>query len=166
MPCVATNLSFKMDFSSFNSGGIDFSPYPCVTRITLVLDEPELRAADYQQFSRFWDVWQLNRHLYAPKLTDLTLVLRPGMTGGTMNLQGINAFLDHYRIHIEPLCETKGLNVYLDSYSALSGYTRYQVLEKPILLITTDNLPGPAAGAWPAVASPYDALQTASVSAS
>lgn len=130
-----------MDFTSFASGGIDYSPSPCVTRTTVVLDEPELRDADETRINRFWDVWQKDRPMYAPKLTELTLVLRPGVTDGIMDLRGINAFLNHYRLHIEPACVTNVLKVYLDSYSALTGYTRYQVLQQPILLFSVERPP-------------------------
>jgi hypothetical protein len=138
-----------MDFTSFNAGGIDYSPNPIVTRHSLVLDEPELRQADELQFVRFWDVWHKNRHLYAPKLVELTLVLRPGMRDGKMELTGINAFLDFYRLHIEPLCNTHGLHVYLDCYTAIIGYTRYQVLQEPILLFTIAQPQVYAGDAWP-----------------
>lgn len=138
-----------MDFTSFNSGGIDFSPSPCVTRITLTLDEPELRQADELRYARFWDVWHKNRHSHAPKLVELTLVLRPGIVDGAMELQGINAFLDYYRLNIEPLCTTQGLNVYLDCFTALTSYCRYQVLHEPILLFTIAQPQIYAGDAWP-----------------
>lgn len=125
-----------MDFTVFTSGGIDYSPAPWVVRTTLVLEEPELRDADDQRFARFWKVWHAERSTYAPKLVELTLVLRPGYTDGAADLRGIHTFLDYYRSHIESTCETKGLNVYLDNYSALQNGMHYMVSNVPKLLFT------------------------------
>ena len=125
-----------MDFTIYNVGGIDYSPAPWITRITLVLEEPELRNAQNYQFERFWRVWHGERNINAPKLCELTLVLRAGYNDGIMELAGINMFLDYYRAHIEPTCDTKGLHVYLDSYSAIIDNTQYNVLDAPLLLFT------------------------------
>lgn len=138
-----------MDFSIFTTAGIDHSPAPWITRITLVLEEPELRQADRDQFRRFWEVWHLNRSLYAPKLCEVTLALRPGFMDGAMDLRGINAFLDYYRLHIEPICTTKGLHVYLDCYSAIVDHTQSQVLEQPLLLFTIAQTQMCVGDEWP-----------------
>ena len=147
-----------MDFTVYTPAGIDHSPAPWITRITLVLEEPELQQADRDQFRRFWEVWHLNRDLYAPKLCEVTLVLRAGFKDGIMDLRGINAFLDYYRLHIEPDCTTKGLHVYLDNYSVAVNYTQYQVLETPLLLFTIAPQQMFVGDAWPIL--PAEALAT------
>jgi hypothetical protein len=125
-----------MNFTSYSSGSIDFSPNPIVKRITVVLDEPELRHATYDQFERFWDVWHGERKRFAPKLTDFTLVLRPGWENGQMILTGIQRFLDYYHTFVEPACNTRGLHVYTDSYSAAYSGVRYQVQQAPVHLFS------------------------------
>lgn len=125
-----------MDFTIYNVGGIDYSPAPWITRCTLVLEEPELRNAQDYQFERFWRVWHSERRTNAPKLCEVTLILRAGYKDGVMELNGINMFLDYYRAHVEPTCSTTGLHVYLDSYSAIIERTQYSVLDEPLLLFT------------------------------
>jgi hypothetical protein len=141
-----------MDFTIFNVGGIDHSPAPWVRRITLVLEEPELRNANHDQFSRFFRVWYTERPTYAPNLIEVTLVLRAGYSDGTMDLRGINRFLEHYQTYIEP-CAAKGLHIYLDSYTAVVDHFSYQVLEAPLLLFTVAAEPQPVPNMWPALRS-------------
>jgi hypothetical protein len=125
-----------MDFSVFNVGGIDHSPAPWICRFTIVLDEPELATATNYQFERFWRVWYMERGTFAPSLADVTIVLRPGFANGTMVLAGINRFLDYFNTRVEPVCDTKGLHIYLDSYTSIVDHTRFQVLETPQLFLS------------------------------
>jgi hypothetical protein len=130
-----------MDFSIYNAGGIDYSPAPWVLRMTLVLDEPELRNAGEFQFDRFWSVWHIDRRTYAPELLELTLVLRPGFSNGTLELSGINRFMDYYKAHVEPGCNTKGLHIYMDCFTSIIDHTRYMVLNEPQHLLTVEPEP-------------------------
>lgn len=144
-----------MDFSSFTVGGIDYSPAPWITRTTLVLEEPELRNATQEQFNRFWRVWHSERANYAPSLIELTLVLRAGYKDDAIDLRGINAFLEYYNAHIEPHSETKGLHVYLDSYSAVIDTIQYSVMDSPTLLFTLAPEPQYVPKAWPKLPASY-----------
>ena len=144
-----------MDFSSFTVGGIDYSPAPWVTRITLVLEEPELRNATQEQYNRFWRVWHSERSEHAPHLVEVTLVLRAGYSDGAMDLCGINTFLEHYSTHIEPHASTKGLHIYLDSSTAVVDHIQYTVLDAPLLLFTIAAEPQFTPKAWPKLSSSY-----------
>jgi hypothetical protein len=144
-----------MDFTSYTVGGIDYSPAPWTTRATLVLEEPELRNATQEQFSRFLRVWFSERPTYAPSLIEVTLVLRAGYSDGVMDLRGINAFLDYYATYVEPYNSSKGLHVYLDSYSAIIDHTQYSVLDTPILLFTIAAEPQFVPHAWPRLPASY-----------
>ncbi len=124
-----------MDFSSFNAGGIDHSPAPWITKTTLVLENWELAEAGYDRMERFWRVWYGDRKAYAPSLTDLTLVLRPGIYNGVADLHGINLFVDFYKQNLEHACETQGLKIFLDNVSELHENTRYVFPNAPKLLI-------------------------------
>jgi len=149
------NFLSIMDFSSFNVGGIDFSPAPWITRTTLVLEEPELRNATQEQFERFWRVWHSERSEYAPCLVELTLVLRAGYNDGTMELRGINAFLEYYSTNIESYATTKGLHIYLDSVSANIGHVQHTVMDAPLMLFTIAAEPQYAPKAWPRLPTSY-----------
>lgn len=128
-----------MDFSLHNSGGIDFSPSPTAEKIILALDNFELIEADAARFERFWRVWHADRKVYAPKLTDLTIVLRPSIVNGCMNLHGINAFLEYYAQNLEPMCKTHGLKVYLDNISEAHRGIRHIFTNAPQLLFSVDG---------------------------
>ena len=138
-----------MDFTIYNIGGIDYSPAPWISRTTLVLEEPELRNAELRQFERFWRVWHLKRNEYINNFIELTLVLRPGYTNNSMDLTGINRFLEYYRTNVEPYCTTKGLHVYLDCYTAVIDHVQYSVLDAPQLLFSIAPTPTYVPGAWP-----------------
>ena len=125
-----------MDFSSFPTGGIDFSPSPSIRCTTLVLDEPELASAELQQFERFWRVWHSERGKSAPHLQMVTLVLRPGFKNGKPNYAGIYRFVEYYKNNVEPSCKTTGLQIYADNWTACVGDTRYNFAPAPSLLIS------------------------------
>lgn len=125
-----------MDFSSFPTGGIDFSPSPVIRSTTLVLEDPELATAEVQQFERFWRVWHTDRAKSAPFLKMVTLVLRPGFVNGKTDYTGIHRFMAYYKNNVEPGCKTTGLQIYADNWTALVGDTRYNFAPEPSLLIS------------------------------
>ena len=124
-----------MDFSSSVSADLDFSPSPCASNLTLALDNDGLIHADYDRLERFWRVWHGERATYAPRIKELTLVLRPSFLNGCLDLVGINRFLDYYATHVEPNCSTTGLFIYLDSLSSINASRRSYVLDEPQLLL-------------------------------
>lgn len=144
-----------MDFTSYHAGDIDFSPASWITRTTLVLEEPDLRNATHEQFSRFWRVWHSERSTYAPNLIEVTLVLRTGFSDGTMDLRGINKFLEYYAEYIESYTMTKGLHVYIDSYSAIINQNQYSVLDAPLLLFTIAAEPQYQPTVWPRLSESF-----------
>ena len=124
-----------MDFSSSVSADVDFSPSPCAANMTLALDSDSLIHADHYRLERFWRVWHGERATYAPRMKELTLVLRPSFRDGCLDLVGINRFLEFYATHVEPNCTTTGLYIYLDSLTSIHANRRFYVLDEPQLLL-------------------------------
>ena len=80
-----------------SSASIDFSPNPSVKNITLILEDSELKDAEFSRFERFLRVWFTDSKLYAPHLTDLTIVLRPSADHThAIYREGVNKFMEHY----------------------------------------------------------------------
>jgi len=123
-----------MDFSSHSVASIDFSPHPSVRRATLVLEEPELATATVAQMERFWRVWHSDRQVCAPNLTELTIVLRPGLVNGKPETAGIQRFLHYFETCVKPNCGTKRLHIFQDNWTALIGATRYNIAQDPTYL--------------------------------
>jgi hypothetical protein len=81
---------------------IDYSPHPSVKKTTLVLHESELRTASHHQFVRFFRVWCVESHTYAPLLESLKIILCPEPNDGSSDIVGINKFLQYameYRVY-------------------------------------------------------------------
>jgi hypothetical protein len=141
-----------MDFSSAVPADIDFSPSPCAGNLTLALDSDRLVDVDYGRLERFWRVWHGDRATYAPRIKELTLVLRPSFRSGCLDLVGINQFLDFYQTHVEPNCSTTGLYIYLDSLSSIYSNQRTYVLDEPQLLLA---IPAVRRGTTPPPKRPF-----------
>jgi hypothetical protein len=124
-----------MNFTIYNASSIAHSPAPCAKTITLALEEEELVEADQYQYERFWKVWHQERSTFAPNLEEVTIVLRPRFNKTICRI-GINKFLDYYNDYVKPNCKTTGLHIYLDCWSSLQEFRRYQVLDAPELLLT------------------------------
>ena len=56
---------------------IDYSPNPCAKDMTLHLTEEGLHDVGDHRMERFVRVWIKDRHLYAPNLKNLSLILEP-----------------------------------------------------------------------------------------
>jgi hypothetical protein len=125
-----------MDFSSLPTASIDFSPSPHISSTSLVLDEPELATAEFQQLQRFWTVWHTDRQASAPHLRMLTLILRPGYANNAPVYTGIHRFVDYYKNVVEPSCKTTGLQIYLDDMTACVDSMRHNTARAPVLLIS------------------------------
>ena len=74
---------------------IDYSPNPSAVDMILPLYEQNLQNASSQQIERFLRVWVVDRQLYAPKLTNLTIEFH---TCGrkVKECVGIQKFLSYY----------------------------------------------------------------------
>lgn len=72
---------------------IDYSPHPSVKKTTLVLHELELKKASPHQFVRFFRVWCVESHTYAPLLESLKIILHP--EDGSAHNVGIEKFLQY-----------------------------------------------------------------------
>ena len=59
---------------------LDYSPNPCATDMTIVLEEADLIEGTQSQYDRFLRVWVTDREQYAPKLRVLTIELVPDET--------------------------------------------------------------------------------------
>lgn len=119
-----------MDFSSLPIASVDYSPAHWVKQATLVLEENELVEATHNRMERFWRVYFYDRHMYAPNLKELTVVLRPGYDPNTkqVKLDGINKFLSLLPA-IKPIT---GLKVYLDNTSTYYGDICYsEIFDQP-----------------------------------
>ena len=123
-----------MDFSNESTASIDFSPTAQAKNITLVLEEQELANASYQQMERFFRVWYLERHDYAPNLKTLNIVLRPSVNAmNEITMLGVQRFIKHYK----ELRSTVPTTIYMDNWSALDGRIRREFANEPVVILRT-----------------------------
>lgn len=124
MPLPSRLYSYD-HFRSLAPASIDYSPYQPAPLITLILEEKELREAQYSQLERFWRVWYTERGFYAPKLQTLIIGLRVGHSqpatrktddGATIHTDcenGINKFLGYFDSYVYRKSPDVGLQMYI-----------------------------------------------------
>jgi hypothetical protein len=122
-----------MHFDTVVPQTIDTSPSPCVQDIDIMFEEEELAEAEFYRFERFFHVWITNTKEYAPKLTNLRIVLRPSWRNGQIHLEGIQAFLAYFN-NIQYLVKIP-LTIWLDKYAKRSRSEIVAIAELPTRII-------------------------------
>ena len=122
-----------MNFQNATVGSIDFSPHSSCKKITLILNESDLRDAVHQQFERFWSVFYTDR---LASLKSVTLALRPLYTDAGPVFDGINRFLQYFHDYVDG-SHAKALQVYIDTDSETHAGSRNILMAKPCLVLDT-----------------------------
>lgn len=121
-----------MTFSHIVRQTIDTSPAPWAENIELLFVENDLIDIEPQRYERFFRVWFTQRHEYAPKLSQLIIVLRPTIRDNVIRIDGIQVFMRKYHQYI--MNTPINTSIWFDDY-AEDTQSLYQISVSPTRII-------------------------------